>query len=89
MDMPFNTWATSVDPDQLAYLCRLIWIYTVRFLVRNNLMDLKANSVDPDQTARMCMLIWIYTGCPWGKSHIPWSIQPQPSFLPHVTQIRS
>jgi hypothetical protein len=40
---------TSVDPDQLAHL---IWIYTRRILVRNNLMNQNANSLDPNQTAQ-------------------------------------
>lgn len=51
MDEPFIRWATSVDPDQSAHPWHLIRIYTVRFLVRNNLINLKATSVDPDQTA--------------------------------------
>jgi hypothetical protein len=36
--------------------------YNVCLLVRNNLMNLRANSLDPDQLAQMCRLIWIYTG---------------------------
>jgi hypothetical protein len=40
--------ATSVDPDQPAYPCCLIRICTVRFLVRNNLINQKVNSADPD-----------------------------------------
>jgi hypothetical protein len=34
----------SIDPDLLAYMCGLI---------RNNLMNLKANSVDPDKMAQI------------------------------------
>jgi hypothetical protein len=41
--------ASSVDPDQLAHLCCLIWICTSGSLVTNNLMNQKANSLDPDQ----------------------------------------
>jgi hypothetical protein len=29
------TCATTVDPDQLAQMCHLIWIYTGCFLVKN------------------------------------------------------
>jgi hypothetical protein len=32
-------------------LCKLIKIYTVPYIVRNNLMNHKADSVDPVQTA--------------------------------------
>jgi hypothetical protein len=55
----FYACATSVDPDQLAHLCRLIWICTGRILVKDNLMNQKANSLDPDQMAWMCRLIGI------------------------------
>jgi hypothetical protein len=55
----FYTCATSVDPDQLAHSCCLIWICTGRILVRNNQMNQKVNSSDPDQMALMCRLIWI------------------------------
>jgi hypothetical protein len=55
----FYASVTSVDPDQLAHLCCLIWIYTGCIFVRNNLMNQKTNSLDPDQMARMCRLIWI------------------------------
>jgi hypothetical protein len=34
-----------------------IWICTVCFLVRNNLINQKANHADPDQMAHMCRLI--------------------------------
>jgi hypothetical protein len=68
-----NQKANSVDPDQTAQMCQLIWIYTGCFLVRNNPMNQKANSVDADQTAQMCQLIWIYTVHPWDNIHIPWS----------------
>jgi hypothetical protein len=44
--------ATSGDPDQLVHPSHLIWIYTGHILVRNNLINLKANSVDPDQMAQ-------------------------------------
>ena len=40
----------------------MIRISTVRFSVRNSLMNRKANSRDPNQTAWMCRLIWICTG---------------------------
>jgi hypothetical protein len=33
---PFLACATSVDPDQPAHLCHLIWISSCRILVRNN-----------------------------------------------------
>ncbi len=42
-------------------------ICTGSILVRNNLMNQKANSVDPDQMARMCRLIWINIVCPRNK----------------------
>jgi hypothetical protein len=61
--MPFITHVTSVDIDQLANVCHLIWIYTGHFLVQNNLMNQKAKSADSDQTARMSRQIWIYTVC--------------------------
>jgi hypothetical protein len=57
--LTFVIWATSVDPDQLAHIFHVICLYTVDYMVRNNLMNLKANSVDPDQTAQMFVLIWI------------------------------
>jgi hypothetical protein len=47
--MGFIARANIVDPDQPALVCQLIWIYTGHFLVRNNLMNQKANSVDTDQ----------------------------------------
>jgi hypothetical protein len=31
------------------------------FLIKNNLMNQKANSADPDKITWMCQLIWIYT----------------------------
>jgi hypothetical protein len=65
--MQFNTCASSVLPDQLAYPCFLIRICTGRILVRNNLINLKVNSVDYDQPARMCQLIWIYSVRPGNK----------------------
>jgi hypothetical protein len=40
---------------------RLIWIGNGCILVRNNLMNQKANSLDLDQTKYMFQLIWIYT----------------------------
>jgi hypothetical protein len=43
-----------------AYPCRLIRVYTVFFLVRNDQINLNGNSADPDQMAHMCWLIWIY-----------------------------
>jgi hypothetical protein len=67
--MPFVTWVTTIDPDQLVHLCCLIWIFTFPFLVRNSLMNLKANSVDSDQTAQIWRLIWIFTVCLSNKSH--------------------
>jgi hypothetical protein len=63
----FNTCATSVNPNQLAHPYHPIWICTGRILVRNNLMNLKANCVDPDQMAQMCQLIWIYNVRPRNK----------------------
>jgi hypothetical protein len=39
----FYACATSVDPDQPAHPCRLIWICTGCILVRNNLMNKKVN----------------------------------------------
>ena len=45
----FYACATSVDPDQLAHPCHLIWICTGRILVRNNLMNQKANSLTKKQ----------------------------------------
>jgi hypothetical protein len=56
------SWANRLDPDQLAHSCHLILIYTVRFLVRNNRMNLKANIVGSDQTAWMSWLIRTYYG---------------------------
>jgi hypothetical protein len=53
----FYACATSVDPDQLANLCPLIWICTGHTLVKYNLINQKANSADPDQMAQMCQLI--------------------------------
>jgi hypothetical protein len=44
---------TSVDQDQPAHTCRLTWIGTGHIVVKNNLMNLKANSVDPDLIARI------------------------------------
>jgi hypothetical protein len=38
-----------------------------QFVVRNNLINQKANSADPDQMAWMCWLIWIYTVHPCYK----------------------
>jgi hypothetical protein len=61
---PLYVCAISVDP---AHLSRLIWICTGRMLVRNNLINQKANSADPDQTCRLWQLIWIYTVCPCYK----------------------
>jgi hypothetical protein len=49
MDMPFITWATSVDLDQLPHLCHLIQIYTACFLVSNIVTNLRGNNVYPDQ----------------------------------------
>jgi hypothetical protein len=63
----FITCATSVDPDQPACPCCLIRNCTVRFLVRNNVINKKANIADPNQTSQMCQLIWIYTVCPHHK----------------------
>jgi hypothetical protein len=63
----FYACATSLDSDQLAHPCCLIWICTGRILVRNNLMNQKANSLDSDQTAWMCRLIRISTVCPRNK----------------------
>jgi hypothetical protein len=39
---------TSVDPDQQAHPCHMIWNYTVFVLVRNNPWNVKVNSVDSD-----------------------------------------
>jgi hypothetical protein len=46
INMGFNAWANSIDPDQPGHICHLIGIYTVCFLVRNNLMHLKAHGTD-------------------------------------------
>lgn len=48
MDMTFIPPATIVDPDQSAHTFCPSWIYTVCFLLSNNLMNLRANIVDPD-----------------------------------------
>jgi hypothetical protein len=62
------TFVTSVDPDQLAQMCRLIRICTVHIQVKNNLTNQNlANSADPDQTAHMCRLIRIGTVRPCHK----------------------
>ena len=50
---------TSVNPDQPAHPCHLIWIFTGYIFVRNNLMNKKANSLDPEQMAEICLLMWI------------------------------
>jgi hypothetical protein len=50
--MGFIASANSVDLGQLAHL-----FYTVRFLVRNNLLNKQANNVNPDQMAQMSRLI--------------------------------
>jgi hypothetical protein len=50
----FESGCISVDSDQLANSCCLIWICTGRILVRNNLMNQKANILDPDQMAQRC-----------------------------------
>jgi hypothetical protein len=50
----FIPFANSVDQDQLAHL---ITIYTVCFLVRNNIMNKKEERVDPDKMAGMWQLI--------------------------------
>ena len=55
--MPFNMSVTSVDPDQLLHMYYLIWICTGHTLVRNNLMNKKANILDPDQTARITHMV--------------------------------
>jgi hypothetical protein len=65
--MHFMTCATSVDPDQYEHLCHLIRICTVYFLIRNNVINPKANSTDPDQMHGCGGLIWIYTVCPRHK----------------------
>jgi hypothetical protein len=54
----FIACVTSVDPDQLAHPCFLIGICTVRFLVRNNLINKKVNSMDTGQTACIKAYIW-------------------------------
>jgi hypothetical protein len=46
--VPFITFVNSLDPDQPAQPSRLIRIYSVCFLIRNNIINKKANSVDPD-----------------------------------------
>jgi hypothetical protein len=61
--MGFVVCATSLDPDQTAPLCHLIWIYTGCFMVKNKLMDLTVNTVDPDQMAlfsHVIKVIYIY-----------------------------
>jgi hypothetical protein len=64
----FYACASSVDPDQLAHLCHLIWICTGHILIRNNLIIYTVrHRVDPDQIAQMSRLIWIYTVRPRNK----------------------
>jgi hypothetical protein len=64
----FIVCVTSLDPDQsehpshliwiyswqTQFICQLIWIYAGHILVKNYLMNLKADSVDPLETAQMC-----------------------------------
>jgi hypothetical protein len=49
----YHVCVTSVDKYHLTHPCNLIWVYILRFLIRNNLMNLKANIVDPDETASL------------------------------------
>jgi hypothetical protein len=60
----------SVDPDQLAHMCHMIKIYTVRFLIYLVISDQIANSADLDQMEQMFRLIWIYTVCSCEKRRI-------------------
>jgi hypothetical protein len=65
--------ANIVDPDQPTYPSGLIGIYTVRFLVRNNLKTQNANRADPDQMAWNVLADLDLHCCPWDNSHIQWS----------------
>jgi hypothetical protein len=46
----FYLWVISVDPDLPAHPYSMIRMYTVRFIIKNNLTNLEKNSVDPDLT---------------------------------------
>jgi hypothetical protein len=58
-DIAVILWAERVDTDQPAHLCLLIKIYTVRYLVRNNFMNLKSNIVYLRDKEKHCDIICI------------------------------
>jgi hypothetical protein len=57
-----NGFATSMNPDQPANPCSLIWIHDVRLQTLLQVEKVIANSMDPDQTARIRRLVWIHAG---------------------------
>ncbi len=47
--------ATRIDPDQPTHPCYMTCIYSVLFLVSNEIINLKETSVDLDKTTWLCL----------------------------------